>query len=42
MRTGLLHAAVTGRDVPTLGYSLTDMEFLRGFHGKKLNGKEIK
>jgi hypothetical protein len=32
----------TGRDVPTLGYYLNNMEFLTGFHGKSLSGKKAK
>jgi hypothetical protein len=33
---------VTGRNGPTSGYYLNNMEFLTGFHRKKLNWKEIK
>ena len=32
----------TGRDVPTSGYYLNNMDFLTGFHGKSLSGKKAK
>jgi hypothetical protein len=31
----------TGRDIPTSGHYLNNMDFFTGFHGKKLKWKEI-
>jgi len=35
-----MHLPATGRDVPTSGYYLNNMDFFTGFHGKNLSGKK--
>jgi hypothetical protein len=40
--TGLLQLPATGRDVVPSGYYLNNTDFLTGFQGESLSGKESK